>query len=83
MNKNFGKLRREKIIFAPNPLVMGDVVISNPTASQYKEAGYVPILYSVKPKTSKCLFKAYYVYHDNQIVEHWLEIKVPTTENSD
>lgn len=46
---NYAKLIEGELIFAPNPIKVGDTYIGNPPSSVYEAEGYKQLLYADKP----------------------------------
>ena len=46
---DFAKLIDGEIVFAPNPILVGENYIGNPPGSVYEDAGFKPVVYTDPP----------------------------------
>lgn len=81
-NINYGKIENEKLIYAKNPLWVGNKMIGNPTAQDYENNGFKPVIYSEMPIKEGCYYTATYTDDGTVIKQGWKEHELPQdTEN--
>lgn len=67
----YGKLTDGALKTAPNPLCMEDITISNPTEEQYREAGYLPVIYTDPPEQEGYYPVCFWEETETEIVQNW------------
>ena len=78
----YAKLIEGEIVFAPNPILVGENYIGNPPGSVYEDAGYKPVVYT-DPPTVEPGYIAVPGWEDegDEIVQVWSIEEEPITED--
>ncbi len=82
INFNYGQLKNNKIVYAPNILFDGDVQIINATTEKYAENGYLPIERTAQPEEEGCYFTPIYTEQNGRIFESWERHEIPETDEA-
>lgn len=82
ININYGQLKDNTLVFAPNILYDGDVQIINATAEKYAEHGYLPIERTKQPEAEGFYFTPIYSEQNGRIVEGWEQHEIPVTDEA-
>lgn len=79
---NYAKLIEGELIFAPNPIKVGDNYLGNPPASIYEAEGYKPVTYTDPPgePDEGYQWEEVWTETENAIVRGWVLVEVPITE---
>ena len=68
----FGKLVDGFLQMAPNSIVVGDYRIVNPSANQYREAGFLPVVFTESPAVEDGYYlESSWVQEESQIKRIW------------
>ena len=71
-NRKYGKLKENKLVYAPNILIDGDVQIINASADKYAEHGYLPIERTEPPEISETVYYTpSYTEANGRIIQQW------------
>lgn len=71
----YAKLINGKLQIAPNPLIVDDMTIANPTEEMLIQQGYMLVVETVKPyDSSDYYYKDKYVVTDNKIIQSWEKV---------
>lgn len=76
-NLNFAQLKENKLVYAPNILVEGDVQIINATVDRYAKHGYLPIERTETPEIEGYYFTPKYYEVDGKILQAWESHEIP------
>lgn len=83
INYNYGQLKDNTLVYAPNILVDGNVQIINASAEKYAEHGYLPIERTEQPETSETYYYSpYYEEQNSKIVQLWEQHEIPQTDEA-
>lgn len=72
----YGKLIDNRLQIAPNPVVIDDKTIANPTADILSQQGYLPVVTTNPPNNDGCYYTPIYSEHDGKICQEWEEHKL-------
>ena len=77
----YAKLINNNLVLAPNPIIIGDRQIGNPPGEVYTEQGYKPVIFTDPPEVDP-VHEAIPGWREinNEIVQIWLIIEVPISE---
>lgn len=80
----YAKLIDNNLVLAPNPIVIGDRQIGNPSDEVYVEQGYKPVVYT-DPPTVEAGYIAISEWIDegDEIVQVWSIIEEPDEVDAD
>lgn len=67
----YGKLLEGCLHPAPNPMQVGDMLVANPTAEMYADAGYLLVELVPEPVETGKIAVAEYAIRDSKIVQNW------------
>lgn len=81
-NFNYGKLKDNNLVYAPNILFDKDVQIINASAEKYAEHGYLPIERTTHPEAEGYYFTPVYTESNGRIVEGWEQHEIPVTDEA-
>ncbi len=81
-NINYGQLKDNTLVYAPNILFDGAVQIINATAEKYAEHGYLPIARTTQPEAEGFYFTPVYTEQNGRIVEGWEQHEIPKTDEA-
>lgn len=70
-NLNFAQLKENKLVYAPNILVEGDVQIINASAEKYENHGYLPVERTEAPEIEGYYFTPKFYEVDGKILQAW------------
>lgn len=78
----YAKLIEGGLIFAPNPIKVGDAYIGNPPGSVYEAEGYKPVRYTDPPTEpgEGYQWQESWSETDTEIVQGWELVELPITE---
>lgn len=77
----YAKLINSYPQYAPHRLHIGNAVVFNPTDEMLIDAGYLPVIESEPPEpTEGCYYEPVYEEVDGQIVQSWVAVEIPTTD---
>ena len=79
----YGKIEDGKLKRAPNPLWIGDKMISNPTDTILLENGYKPIEYTEQPSKDGYYYIPTYKESDDKITHIWEEHELVIEDQED
>jgi hypothetical protein len=79
---NYAKLIEGELIFAPNPIKVGNAYIGNPPGSVYEAEGYKPVRYTDPPTEpgEGYQWQESWSETDTEIVQGWVLLEVPISE---
>lgn len=80
LNFNYGQLKDNTLVYAPNILYDGNVQIINASAEKYAEHGYLPIKRTKQPEAEGFYFSPYYEEQNSKIVQLWERHETPEPE---
>lgn len=73
----YGKLIDNRLQIAPNPVVMDDKTIANPTDDILKQLGYLPVITKKQPAPADgYYYKSIYAKTDGKIYQDWEKYKL-------
>ncbi len=68
----YAKIENDNLKIAPRRLKTDEWIIYNPTAKQYKDAGYLPLIETTPPETEPGFYPVpYYVEENTSIMQKW------------
>ena len=73
MNRKFGKIENDKIVYAPSVIIEGEKQIITTDASVYLQYGYKEIIREPYPQGTEIVYKEHYVESDTTITISWAE----------
>ena len=78
----YAKLMDDTVVFAPNPIKVGDSYIGNPPGSVYEAEGYKPVVYSDPPGDAPGGFQWSEIWSEDDfnIQQGWVLVEVPITD---
>ncbi len=82
LNFNYGQLKENRLVYAPNILFDGSVQIINASAEKYAEHGYLPIERTEQPEAEGFYFTPVYTESNGRIVESWEQHEIPQTDEA-
>ena len=83
INYNYGLLKENSLVYAPNIIFDGNVQIINATAEKYAENGYLPIERTEQPESvDGFYFTPIYTETDGKIVQEWEQHEIPVTDEA-
>ena len=78
---NYAKLIDGAVVYAPNPIIVGDRQIGNPPGDVYTEQGYKPVRYTDPPVVAEGYVAVPgWEEQAEEIVQTWTVEQVPITE---
>ena len=79
----FAKLIDNQLQIAPNPLVVDDKIIANPTADILLQQGYLPVVIETSPDINDYYYTPIYTKSNNKIYQSWEEHKIDNNLEDD
>lgn len=80
----YGSLVNNEMIPAPNPMVIGENRVWNPTGEQYTTAGYKEVIFTDIPETQPGYHaEESWTETENQITEVWTVVEDPPDADID
>lgn len=77
-NYKYAKLDGDKLVYAPNKLIIGSEQVFNASEETYKTQGYYPIIKTEPPQTTEeYYYIAYYVMENDTIKQQWQAVEIP------
>lgn len=77
----YAKLISNQIHYAPRRLRIDSNWVYNPTETQLLDAGYLPVIESEPPEpTDGYYYNPVYEEANGQIVQSWVAVEIPTTD---
>ena len=78
----YAKLIEDELVFAPNPIKVGDVYIGNPPGEVYTAEGYKPVVYNDRPTEPGEGYQWQETWGETaeEIVQDWVLVEVPITD---
>ena len=77
----YAKLNNNYPSYAPHRLHIGNAVVFNPTDEMLISEGYLPVIETEPPEpTEGCYYEPVYEEVDGQIVQSWVAVEIPTTD---
>lgn len=77
----YATLSNNQIHYAPRKIRIGDEWIFNPTEQMLIDAGYLPVIETEPPEpTDGYYYNPVYEEIDGQIVQSWVAVEIPTTD---
>lgn len=73
MNRKFGKIENNRLVYAPSVIIDGDKQIITNDASVYLRYGYKEIVREPYPQGTEIVYKEYYIENDTTITISWVE----------
>lgn len=73
MNRKFGKIENNRLVYAPSVITDGDKQIITTDASVYLQYGYKEIMREPYPQGTEIVYKEHYVENDTTITISWTE----------
>ena len=75
----YAKLIEGELVFAPNPIKVGEAYIGNPPGSVYKAEGYKPVTYTDPPGEPDEGYQwvETWTETDSEIVRGWEAVELP------
>jgi hypothetical protein len=78
MNRNFAKLNDGIIEWSPNPMLIDNMIVGNPSDEQYLAAGYKPVITSTPPTPPEGYFmQPSWEEREDGIYQVWTEAELP------
>lgn len=78
----YAKLIEGELIFAPNPIKVGDNYLGNPPGSVYEAEGYLPVIYTDPPETEPGYVAVFGWYDEGDAIRQvWTIVPAPITED--
>ncbi len=73
----YGKIIDSRLQIAPNPVVMDDKTIANPSSDILKQLGYLPVITKKQPAfTDGYYYKSIYIENEGKIYQDWEKHKL-------
>lgn len=75
----YGKIIDNRLQIAPNPVVMDDKTIANPSSDILTQLGYLPVITKNQPSftdTDGYYYKSIYTENDGKIYQDWEKHKL-------
>jgi hypothetical protein len=73
MNRKFGKIENNRLVYAPSVIIDGDKQIITTDAAIYLQYGYKEIMREPYPQGTEIVYKESYVESDTTITISWVE----------
>ena len=73
MNRNFGKIENNRLVYAPSVIIDGDKQIISTDASVYLQYGYKAVGREPYPQGTEIVYREHYVENDTTITISWTE----------
>ena len=82
-NFKYAKLDGDKLVYAPNKLIIGSEQVFNASEETYRANGYLPIVNTEQPESTEThYFTPYYAEENGSIVQQWEQHETPTTNEA-
>ena len=83
-NLKYARLNGDKLVYAPNILVMGDEQIINAPPEVYASRGWLPVIKTNSPQAEDgYYYEPYYSESDGAIVQRWEKHEIPDVATED
>lgn len=80
----YAKIENNRLVKAPNYLVINNQKVWNASESNYIEQGYYPVIYTDAPETDdKHYAEESWTLENDQIIQIWSVIEIPTPSDED
>ena len=77
-NLKYAKLDGDKLVCAPNKLIIGSEQVFNASEETYRANGYLPIVNTEQPEcTDSFYYSPVYVEQNGKIVQQWEQHEIP------
>ena len=83
-NFNYGQLKQNNLVYAPNILIIGDKQVINAPAELYKSQGYLRIVNTEMPEYEEGFYYTpYYIEVIDAIIQKWEKHEIPKELNEE